>query len=415
MAGPNLPSMAWRNIWRNTRRTLVTLSGIAFGMMLAIVFTSISDYQYGSMIDTAARLGGGHVSIQHHEQLDMPSLTRTVNDTSAWETKARELPGVERTAVRIQGAAMFATAKNSVGAGFIAFDPRAEDEDTLPMLDDLTEGELFAHDDAQGLIIGVGLASNLGVGLGKKVVYTLTDRSGEIVSGLARVRALVETKSPTIDNNLALLTLSGVRKTLGYADDEGTHVAVFLGDHRESDHVRDALSATAKPSEAALPWHQTQAEMAAYIAVDSAGLKFFEGVILVLVAAGIFNTIFVSVMERVREFGVLLAIGFTPVRLFALVLWESFWIGVVGLVAAALVSIYPYYYLVTTGLDFSEMLGEGGTEVSGVAVKPIVHALLYPESVGVISLLVVTATVLAGLYPAWRASTVATVAAINVN
>ena len=157
-----------------------------------------------------------------------------------------------------------------------------------------------------------------------------------------------------------------------------------------------------------------QADLATFIMLKVAGAYFFEAIMALLVAAGIFNTIFVSVMERLREFGVLLAIGFSPRRLFGLVMFESFWLGVVGLVFAALLSAWPYYFLATTGIDISDMIGDGNAEVAGVAIAPTIKAGIYPESFVYIILAALVATLLSGLYPAWKAGRIAPVESIKL-
>ena len=103
MKSNNLLSMAWRNIWRNRRRTLLTLSSIAFGVFLAVMFTAMQDQNWADTIDLAARLGGGHVSIQHPEYLDTPTLTRTVKGVDQLAGRAAETPNVVRAIPRIVG------------------------------------------------------------------------------------------------------------------------------------------------------------------------------------------------------------------------------------------------------------------------------------------------------------------------
>jgi ABC-type lipoprotein release transport system permease subunit len=140
-----------------------------------------------------------------------------------------------------------------------------------------------------------------------------------------------------------------------------------------------------------------------------------EVIIMILVAAGIFNTLFVSVMERLREFGIMTAIGFSPSSLFGLVMFESLWLGVTGLVGAALVTAGPYYYLATRGIDISAMIGEGGSnEVAGVAVTTMMHVAIYPENLLVIGLAALLATLLSGVYPAWHAGRVVPVDTIRL-
>ena len=143
MIGAGIPAMAWRNLWRNRRRTLITLSSIGFGILLAVLFTGMGDHSYAKMIDLAARMGGGHVTIQHHEYLDIPALTRTVTDTAAARELAEGDKAVTRTVTRVSGPAMLATARASTGTFMLGIDPQEEDEDTLAGFGALVEGELF--------------------------------------------------------------------------------------------------------------------------------------------------------------------------------------------------------------------------------------------------------------------------------
>ena len=140
-----------------------------------------------------------------------------------------------------------------------------------------------------------------------------------------------------------------------------------------------------------------------------------EIIIMALLAAGIFNTLFVSVMERLREFGILSAIGFTAPQLFILVMWESLWMAMMGLVAAAVVTAWPYYHLNTVGFDYSELMPEG-TEVAGVAIlESRFYVDIYPENLFLLCMLAVVSTLLAGLYPAWRAGRVPPAEAIRLS
>lgn len=412
--GTSMTVMAWRNLWRNRRRTLFTLSSIAFGVFLAVLFTAMQDRNWADMVDLAARLGTGHVTLQHPEYLERPALSRTVQKTATLSDLALEEREVTRVVERIIGQTMLGTARESYGAGFIAFDPVAEDSSTFTVLGALVEGDAFTTSRDGGIMLGERLAANLGVGLGDKIVYTMTDRMGGIVSGLARVSGIVRTGAPSVDGGLSLLPIDAVREVLGYAIDEATHVAVFVDDQRRADQVASRLSAKVGPGVAALPWQDIQRELAAFIALKVGGARFMELLIAVLVAAGIFNTLFISVMERLREFGIMMAIGWSPGRLFRLVILESAWLGVLGLVCAALVTALPYHYLATTGIDVSGMLGQETAEVAGVAMPSTLHVGIYPENVAIIAIAALIATLLSGLYPAWKAGRVDPVETIKL-
>lgn len=414
MSGPNVATLAWRNLWRNRRRTLLTMGSIVFGVFLAVVFTAMQDRNWKDMIDLAARLGGGHVSLQHPEYLDTPTLTRTVVRDEAVATALDGEGGrIARSVDRVVGPTMLATAGENFSAAFIAFDPGVEDETTLSILEALDVGEALEPGDAQGVILGHRLASNLGMELGDKVVYTVTDRNGEIVSGLARLRGTLRTNAPTVDGGFCLLPLDTVRDLLGYGDDESTMVAVFLQDQRKSGGVAGRLDRALGETVAAVPWNTSQPQLAAFIALKVGGAVVMEILIAVLVAAGIFNTLFVSVMERLREFGIMLAIGWSPGRLFRLVMMESVWLAALGLVGAFLITLGPYLYLSSTGLDLTAVYG-GTVEVAGVGLDPVLKVGIFPRNAVLIGLFAVVATLASGIYPAWRAGKVQPVETIKV-
>ncbi|KIG16385.1 ABC-type transport system, involved in lipoprotein release, permease component [Enhygromyxa salina] len=410
--------MAWRNIWRNTRRTLITLFSIAFGTLLAVVMTGIGDSSYSELIDHAARLGGGHVIVQHSTYLDAPSLKKTVTVGPELIDEIRAQPRVRAAVPRVTGGVMLATSTNNVGAAVLGIDPNAEDETTLGLVDSIVEGEMFSSPDEEGIILGSVLAENLGVTLGKKVVYTVTDKSGEIASGLARVSGIITTGATEVDAGTCLLPINPFRELLGYAPNEFTQVAVFLDDHRAAKDVAVALDAKIGgqlgPVSATLPWYDAQPDLAGFVSMKVNGTIVMELIVTVLIAAGIFNTLFVSVMERMRELGIMAAIGFSGRQLFSLVLWESLWLGLCGIVAGALLTAWPYYYLSTTGIDVAQATGsEGQVQVSGVSMAPMIYADIYlPHLLG-IALAVVIATMAAGLYPAYKASSVSPVEAIR--
>ena len=212
MKGTNLATMAWRNLWRNRRRTYITLSAIVFGVFLAVIMMAMQDRNWADMIRLAARLGAGHVTIQHPEYLDTPTLTRTVQGTDTLKRLAADDPHVIRVVERITGFAMLATARENVGAGFIAVSPEQEDDETLSLIEAIVEGEFFGSSTDGGIILGERLAANLDVELGSKLVYTLTDKEGEIVSALARVSGIVRTGSPSVDAGICLLPIDAVRR-----------------------------------------------------------------------------------------------------------------------------------------------------------------------------------------------------------
>ena len=158
------------------------------------------------------------------------------------------------------------------------------------------------------------------------------DKQGEIVSACGALGCCQYRRTQSGCGCCVLLPINTVREALGYASDESTAVAVFLSDARQSPAVAQRLNNTLgsggrDASRVALAWDEIRPELSTFIAMKVGGARFMELIIAILVAAGIFNTLFVSVMERTREFGIMLAIGYSPGQLFGLVMWESLWLG----------------------------------------------------------------------------------------
>ena len=233
----------------------------------------------------------------------------------------------------------------------------------------------------------------------------MTDKDGEIVSALARVSGIMHTGSPGIDGGMALLPIDTVRELVGFGPDEAIQVAVFVDDQRSSDAVVADLRGVMTEDVAVVAWHELQPELATFIALKVGGSYVFMIIMAVLVAAGIFNTLFASVMERLREFGIMVAVGFSPGQLFRLVMFESGWLAVVGIVGAAIVTIGPYLYLSSTGIDLSAILATPGAvvEVAGVGLDTTMKVGIFPENLVLIGVSALFAVLLSGIYPAWKA------------
>jgi ABC-type lipoprotein release transport system permease subunit len=415
MTGIKLIALAWRNLWRQRRRTILTLISIAFGGFLAVLMTAMQDRSFADFIDTAARLGSGHVTLQHPDYQDRPTLTNTVTGTDTKRELAQGDQDVIKVVDRTSGQTMVSTASDSFGALFIAYDPALETAETFEFTDGLVEGELFEAADSDGIIVGQVLARNLGAELGDKIVFTMTDRSGEIVTGMERVSGIISTGAPSLDAGLVLLPINTVRAVVGYDPTETTQVAVFLEDGRRSQDAAARLRGEVGADVAVLTWDEIQPEIKAFVAMKVGGGRVMEIVIGLLVAAGIFNTMFMSVMERNREFGIMMAIGYSPRQLFGLVMAESGLLATMGLLAGLAVTAYPYYWLSTNGLDLSEAYAASGTiEIDGVGFDSILQIGIFPENAVAIAVAIVLATVLAGVYPAWKAGRINPVESINL-
>lgn len=396
--------MAWRNIWRRKRRTLIIATTVAGGFLVSLTFTAMGSYGYGNMIDTSARMGFGHVTLEPEGYFDSPTPDKRLHNSVALRSAALSANGVEGAATRIVGQGMFATASKSVGGTFIGVDPSQETPANNVFLKTLKEGKIFDAADEGSVVIGVRLAEKLNLKIGKKMVYTATDINGEIVSDLVRVTGTFRTGIDGADGSMVMLPIDRLRRTMHYAPEDATLIALFVGDQRKSVAMAGTLKTSlGAPDVQVLSWKETQADLAGIIALDRTTNYLFQFFVGLLVSAGILDTILMSVLERKHEFGVMLAVGTAPGSLFRLVLAESFYIGLIGLGIGALVNVPWYWYMYHTGFDLTGVVPDG-YDAGGVPVEPYLRMRIHWENLAVITSGVFSLTLISGLYPAWKAS-----------
>lgn len=398
--------MAWRNLWRRKRRTYITAFSIGFGVLLSVTFTGIGDYSYTKMINTSATMGFGHVTIQPVGYIDSPSLDKKINNAESIRTTVLNTHGVKDAVTRIMGQAMIASANKSVGGMFLGIDPEQESKEKNLFIRSLTEGKLFKNKDGREAIIGTGLAKKLNLKLKKKFVYTTTDVNGEIVSELARVKGIFKTGVSEVDGSTILLPINHVRKTLNYEKNDATLISVIIDDQRYAEKTRDKIKAEIKGVNVEVySWRETQPELAGIITIDKSGNYIIQILIGLLIAAGILNTLLMSVIERKQEFGVMMAVGMSPSSLFKLVIMESLFLAVIGIIIGVIMTIPWYIYMHQTGIDFSGIIGNDYS-ASGVIVDPVMKIRLFRESIIAILTGIFTLTLISGIYPAWKAGRV---------
>jgi len=246
------------------------------------------------------------------------------------------------------------------------------------------------------------MAEKLNLRIGKKLIYTVTDINGEIVSEITRVTGIFKTGVDEVDGSMVLLPIDRIRATLGYKKDEATIVPIYTDDQRKTGKVRNVINRMIEnPEVEVLTWNETQPETAGFITIDR-GMNYLIQILLgLLIAAGILNTMLMNVLERTREFGIMMAVGMAPGRLVRLVLTESIWIGLVGLIFGVMITIPCYVYMSNIGIDFSGFYEEG-SDVGGVLFDLVIKFRLYWESAVAILCGVFVLTIVAGLYPAFR-------------
>jgi ABC-type lipoprotein release transport system permease subunit len=297
---------------------------------------------------------------------------------------------------------------------FMAIDPAQEVPAHNFFLRALVAGEMFVDGQGRGAVVGSELAAKLRLQPGRRLVLTVTDKDGELTSELLRVSGIFHTGDHGADAGIVLLPLGRMRDTLGYGADGATLVAVYADDLRRVETIRANLArlfADRRDLEV-LAWQETQADLAGLIAVDRLFNYLIQLLVGLVIAAGIMNTMHMSVLERSREFGIMLALGMAPGQAVRLVLVESFWLGCLGLLLGILITAPWFAYMSRTGIDLSGLVGRDYS-AGGVLVDPVMKLRLFAESGLAILAVIFVLTLAAAIYPAIRAGRVPPAQAIK--
>ena len=387
--------LAWRSIWRHRRRTIITLSSVAFGVTLVVFAVSLNEGAYAGLVDDAVRMQSGHLTFEHPDYREAPAIDLLVDDTKRLRARIEAVEGVEATKLIVLAQGIARSSSGSVGVAVMGIEPSREAV-TSPLARNIVAGRYLADDDEARVVVGTALAERLELDVGKKLVLASNDADGDLVEALLRVSGMFRTGADEIDGYVVQVPVSSARKLYGLDAGQATQIGVLLSDPDREDAVLGRLTAIGESAGAVvLRWQEVMPELNAFIRLDRVSDWTFEGMLLVLVLFTIFNTLLMSVIEREKELSVLLAIGTPAVLLRLQVLMEACFIGALGCAAGVILGSAVTYYYQIHGLDLSGFLDEGVT-VSGLAMSSRIYAQLKPQFVAIIAGAVFLAVLLLG-------------------
>ncbi|MBM4250815.1 MAG: ABC transporter permease [Deltaproteobacteria bacterium] len=397
-----------RNITRNPRRTIVTALSVALGACVSTVLIGTRQNVYDRLIANAAKSGYGVISISEPGFLADPMPSSRIKFDESLLQSLKKAPGIQSASPRTAVAAVVYTAKNSTGAQLVGIDTRYENASNNLMLGAMKGGARLQPSVADDCLVGSLMMTQLGLKFGDRLIFTTTDAIGQMVSNVLHVSGVFETGSPDADGHLVLMQLSTLQKTLGFESNETSFIAV----NAEADAVsprlvspveRRLMKSVAAKSHVAY-WRENFPQVAQIIDVDST----LYGVLLVfaslIIGIGVLNAMMLNIIERRREFGIMLATGMPPLGVVGMVAWEGMLLGCIGLAIGALGAVPMYRYLHDRGIDISEFIGEKKGNSFAIVDQVIGCRLSVNQVLGIVVALM-AAGLLAGIYPAMRAAT----------
>jgi ABC-type lipoprotein release transport system permease subunit len=401
--------LAWRNLWRHRRRTWLTVGAMVFSNILLIFLVSLQLGSYQMMIDGSLAAYTGHIQVQHRDYREEQHMYQGVQSVAGLAAQVRELPGIGAVAARAEAFALASSAERSFGILLTGVQPAFEPGvSTLP--GKLREGRYLQGENAEEIVIGSVLADNLKVGTGDELTFLGSGRDGSFAAGVATVVGILDTGLEEVDRSMAQVPLAWFQQVFAMGDmGHSVVVRVPALDRVEVTAARLRALLAGRDDLVVLDWETLVPGLRQAIASDMASAWFTYSVLVVLVAFSVLNTQLMSVLERTREFGVMLALGMGPGRLARLVGMETLLLAALGLGLGLAGGGLLSWYLSHAGFVYPG--------VEEMMAKFMLAGRIYPE-VSLISLLagplaVFAGALLAALYPALRLFRLQPVAAMR--
>ncbi len=403
--------IAWRNVFRNTRRSTFTAAAIAFAVLLLAFSLSMNAGQYAAMIDNGTRLLSGHAQVQARGYLDDPSMRKVVPEVARLRAAFTAVPGVRNVRARAEGFALVSVAEKGFGAQVMGVEPAAERRhSSLPGM--VTQGRYLGAADAEEAVIGAALARNLGARVGSELVVLGTGKEGSVAALALTVVGIVDSGIAELDRTLVQVPLDTFRPAFEFADEASSLVLVF-----DSPAVDDAMLAVPRermraivPGAELLPWQRLLPDMVQAIELDRLTNGLFFVLLGAMVVFSIANTFVMTVFERTHEFGMLIAVGMRPGRLQWLVQLEALLVCGGGVLAGALLSLGVVLVLTRVGVPLP---GDVDAMMRRFQLPDRLYPTLDASAILLPALMMLVATQVAAALPTLRVRWLQPVAALR--
>jgi len=390
--------LAWRNLWRQPRRTWLTMGAMVFSNVILVFMISLQFGMYELMIDNTLAVFTGHLQVQAPGYKDDKKMRQSIPDANILAEHLRSDLVLDAVATRALGFALASSEDRSFGVQVVGVQPEFETRvSTLPGL--LSEGRYLSDPDATEVVVGSVLARNLKVSLGDELTLMGSGRDGSFAAAVVDVIGIFDSGMPDLDRSfiqMPLLTFQDVFAMEGQAHEivfKTTDVSLVGGLKAD---VQNGL-----PADSGLlvfDWDELEPGLKQAIQADLASAWFMYGILIVLVAFSVLNTVLMSVLERTREFGIVMALGLTPGQIGRLVILETVIMGAIGLILGVLIGGALILWFGSHGFSYPGM--DEMADKFNMPARIYPHIQLVPLFLG--PLIVYAGTVLASLYPAAR-------------
>ncbi len=397
--------LALRNLGRELRRSTLTAAAMALGLTLLILSRTLADGAHEDWIDSGVRLGSGHVTFNAPGYRDGRSLDDRLSaaqlETTLAAVAGTTLPSPALPSARVAVRGLASSPDGALPVSIVGVDPTVEPAfSRLP--DEVVEGRYLADGDRLQAYIGTSLAGRLDLGAGSRMVLTAQSVSGDIEGQLVRVAGIFRTNVEALDESLIHIPLATARSWLGV--EGATSVAVLLPHSSFTDPVVEEASETVRAAGIeVVGWPVTNPDLYAALQLDDGGDWAFHVILFIIVAIAILNAIFMSVLHRKREMGLLRALGLSGRETGLVVYIEGILLTAGAGVAGAVLGFAVVWFFFRDGIDFSGMMPDD-INFGGIAFDPVMVPSIEMKHVVQSAILTALIGVSASLLPAWHAA-----------
>jgi len=396
-----LLKLAWRNIWRNRRRTLISMSASGIGLLLIVLYSGLMEGIFGDAKNQMASTGIGHVEIYAPGYRASRRAGDALKDPRSVLAKL-QLPAGARAAARVLARGLATTAHGSQAVEIHGVDPASEPQ-VAAYLRVLRAGAPLAADDARGILIGDKLAERLQLRVGQKVRLLVQRADGEMGADIYRVRGIFHSIAASLNKGQVIVTAAAAQTLLGLPD-VAHQIVIQLANADDSDSVAQGVRAALGGGYDVVTYGDLMPMLRRLEKLSGTYMIVAAIFIYLLVGLGILNTMLMSVLERTREFGVMQAIGERPSGIRRIVLAEAFWIATISVAVGLTVGMY-LTWLGSNGslFDFSKSMGES-IDMGGSTMSTAFRTVFSWQNAVRSASIVYVVTLFIGLVPAWRVS-----------
>lgn len=389
--------IAWRNIWRNKSRSLVVISSIVIGVWAGIFILSFSWGLYQNNINETVFNQLSHIQI-HNPKFNVENDSKyTLSPTDTIMTRLQADDRIASVSNRIISNGMISSPTTASGVKIYGVDPLAEVKQ-IGLDNNVQKGAYLDAGKENAILIGEKLAKKLKIKPKSKVVLTFTNVKSEIVSGAFRVVGVYRSKNTSLDEVNVYVLKNHLRKLLHLKPTESNEIAILLKKETQLDAVKKH-SADLVPNGKVEDWKELSPELGMIIESFNLYTYILTGIILLALTFGIINTMLMSVLERIRELGMLMAIGLNKRKIFMMIMLETFYLSLVGSPLGLLLGWVTVSIFGNIGINIS-MFSEG---LSSYGFSSLIYPALDNQNYFIIAFMCLITSLLSAIYPALKA------------